>query len=59
MLCRVATERSGPLDTECPPERGVDAWEQFAWVWDAALYGLLGLILVITLLDPASAGRGW
>ena len=52
------TERSGPLDGErC--ERGVDAWDQYAWVWDAAFYGLLGLTAGLTLLDPATAGDRW
>jgi hypothetical protein len=37
----------------------VDAWDQHAWVWDAALYGLLGLTLTLALLDPATAGRRW
>jgi hypothetical protein len=55
MLSTGDDERSGPLDDECR-ERGVDAWDQFAWVWDAALYGLLGLILAIALLDPGTAG---
>jgi signal transduction histidine kinase len=39
--------------------RGVDAWDQYAWVWDAALYGLLGLTLAVALLDPATAGQRW
>jgi signal transduction histidine kinase len=50
--------RSGRLDGECP-DRGVDAWDQFAWVWDAALYILLGLTLALALLDPATAGDRW
>jgi len=58
MLSTGDDERSGPLDDECR-ERGVDAWDQFAWVWDAALYGLLGLILAIALLDPGIAGQRW
>jgi hypothetical protein len=34
-------ERSGRLDgQQC--ERGSDAWDQYDWVWDAALYTLLG-----------------
>jgi signal transduction histidine kinase len=37
-------------------QRGVDAWDQHAWVWDAALYSLLGLTLALALLDPATAG---
>jgi len=40
-------------------ERGVDAWDQYAWVWDAALYGLLGLTTVLALLDPAIAAERW
>jgi signal transduction histidine kinase len=40
-------------DERC--ERGVDAWDQYAWVWDAAFYGLLVLTTVLTLLDPAVA----
>jgi signal transduction histidine kinase len=39
---------------EC--KRGVDAWDQHAWVWDAALYALLGLTTALALLDPATAG---
>ena len=40
-------------------ERGVDAWDQYAWVWDAALYGLLGLTTVLALFDPAIAAQRW
>jgi hypothetical protein len=57
MPCRGCDERSGRLD-ECR-ERGGDAWDQFAWVWDAALYSLLGLILAVALFDPDTAGRRW
>src|SRR5215211_1713604 len=47
-------ERGGRLDGgDC--KRGVDAWDQYAWVWDAALYVLLGLTTVLALLDPATA----
>jgi signal transduction histidine kinase len=57
MPCRGCDERSGRLD-ECR-ERGGDAWDQFAWVWDAALYSLLGLILAVALFDPDTAGQRW
>ena len=40
-------------------ERGVDAWDQHAWVWDAALYSLLGLTTLLALLDPATVGDRW
>jgi signal transduction histidine kinase len=40
-------------------ERGGDAWDQHAWVWDAALYALLGLTTLLALLDPASSGDRW
>ena len=40
-------------------ERGVDAWDQYAWVWDAALLGLLVLTMALALLDPATAGERW
>ena len=41
------------------PDRGVDAWDQYAWAWDAAFYGVLGLTVLLVLLDPASAGDRW
>ena len=34
----------------------MDAWDQHAWAWDAALYSLLGLATALALLDPATAG---
>jgi signal transduction histidine kinase len=40
-------------------ERGVDAWDQHAWVWDAAFYSLLGLTTLLALVDPDSAGDRW
>jgi signal transduction histidine kinase len=43
----------------CERERGVDAWDQHAWVWDAALYSLLGLTTLLALLDAATAGSRW
>jgi signal transduction histidine kinase len=51
-------ERSGRLDgQQC--ERGSDAWDQYDWVWDAALYTLLGLITVLVVLDPATGDGRW
>src|SRR4029450_12728748 len=51
-------ERGGRLDGErC--ERGVDAWDQSAWVWEAPLYGLLGLTTALALLGPAVAADRW
>jgi signal transduction histidine kinase len=47
-------ERSGRLDGE----RGIDAWDQYEWVWDALFYGVLGLTTVLVLLDPAGASAG-
>jgi signal transduction histidine kinase len=51
-------ERSGRLDGERRERRG-DAWDQHAWVWDAALYSLLGLTTLLALLDPATSGDRW
>ena len=54
-------ERSGRLSgTDCQGRgRGVDAWDQYAWIWDAALYGLLALTTLLALLDPAVAAQRW
>jgi signal transduction histidine kinase len=41
-------------DDEC--RQGVDAWNQGAWVWDAALYGLVGLATVLALADGTPGG---
>jgi signal transduction histidine kinase len=46
------------VDTEAR-ERRVDAWDQHAWVWDAAFYSLLGLTTLVALVDPDSAGDRW
>jgi DNA-binding NarL/FixJ family response regulator len=46
------------VDSE-PRERGVDAWDQHAWVWDAAFYSLLGLTTLLALVDPDGAGDRW
>jgi hypothetical protein len=37
--------------------RGVDAWDQHAWAWDAAFYGVLGLATVVALPETAPGGR--
>ena len=34
-------------------------WDQYDWVWDAALYGLLALTTLLALLDPAVAAQRW
>jgi signal transduction histidine kinase len=58
---RASGERSGRLSGEdCEGRRrGVDAWDQYAWAWDAAFYGVLGLTVILVLLDPASTGDRW
>jgi signal transduction histidine kinase len=37
--------------------RGVDAWDQHAWAWDAAFYGVLGLATVVALLEGGPGDR--
>jgi signal transduction histidine kinase len=41
-------------DQGCTPTD--DAWDQHAWLWDAAIYALLVLTAALALLDPATAG---
>jgi hypothetical protein len=38
-------------------KRGVDAWDQQAWVWDAAFYSLLALITALGMLDEPPGPR--
>jgi signal transduction histidine kinase len=38
-------------------KRGVDAWDQHAWVWDAAFYSLLALITALGMLDDAASAQ--
>jgi signal transduction histidine kinase len=58
---KAVDERSERLSGEDCERRvdGVDAWDQHAWVWDAALYSLLGLTTLLALIDPDSAGDRW